>query len=115
MVLNGINIGTPTHLRVLPVSIEVTERTASGRLVADIIAYKREVDVLFELIPDDLMQPILEQLESKVFHMLEYDDPGSKNRATISAKVKNIDTTLAFSSADGNRYWEKVRLIFVEQ
>lgn len=114
MLLDGIDLGDPAYLTVCPKCIGMEERTASGRMVVDVIAYKRQVDCFFELISEDVLRVIMDRLESKVFHQLTYDDPRGNGLTTITAKAEDYDVSLSFSSG-GRRYWEKVRLTFVEQ
>ncbi|QCX32450.1 hypothetical protein FDN13_01350 [Caloramator sp. E03] len=113
MTINGITIKTPTDLKVGVFRITKSERTASGKMMMEIIAVKRRLDLRWEIISDIDLQIILNILESKVFHTVVYPDPQNGETATITAYVGDINME-AWQKV-GNRYYKNVSLALIEQ
>lgn len=111
--INGINIQTPTDLKVGVFRITKSERAASGRMIMEIIAIKRRLDMRWELITDIELQKILNTLESRVFHTVVYPDPQKGENATITAYAGDINTDIW--QKVGSRYWQNVSISLVEQ
>lgn len=113
MTINGINIVTPTDFKVGVFRITKSERTASGKMMMEIIAVKRRLDIRWEIISDTDLQTILNILESKVFHTVVYPDPQKGENTTITAYVGDINME-AWQKV-GNRYWRDVSIALIEQ
>ncbi|WDU82267.1 DUF6711 family protein [Caloramator sp. Dgby_cultured_2] len=113
MTINGITIKTPTDLKVGVFRITKSERTASGKMMMEIIAVKRRLDLRWEIISDTDLQTILNVLESKVFHTVVYPDPQKGENATITAYVGDIN--MEAWQKIGNRYWREVSIALIEQ
>lgn len=114
MYIDGVPIKTPTELKVGIYRLSKAERTASGKMVMEVIAIKRRLDLTWEIIADDDLSTILDVLESKVFHTVTYPDPQSGESHTITAYVGDI-TQEAFQRRAGKRFWRNVSIALIEQ
>ena len=109
----GITVKAPTELKVGRFDLSKSSRTASGKMVMDIIATKRRVDVVWRYIPDADLQVILNLLAAnKPFFTLEYPDAGGQQ--TMTCYAGDILTSL-WHTKNGIRYWEDVSIAFIEQ
>jgi len=113
MIINGITIKTPTELKVGVFRITKSERTASGRMIMEVIAVKRRLDMRWEIITDVELQKIMNTLESRVFHTVTYPDPQKGENATITAYAGDINYDVW--QKVGNRYWKDVSIALIEQ
>lgn len=114
VLINGIQIKTPTELKVGVFRLTKAERLASGKMAMEIIATKRRLDMRWEIITDADLQQILGILDSKVFHTVQYPDPQNGETATITAYVGDINQA-AWQKITGTRYWKDVSLALIEQ
>ena len=114
MTIDGVQIKTPTELKVGIFRLSKAERLASGKMVMDIIATKRRLDLSWEIIEDNELQKILDLLDSRVFHTVVYPDPQSGEEYTITAYVRDINQEI-FQKRGGVRYWRGVTLALIEQ
>lgn len=112
--INGIQIKTPTELKVGVFRITKSERTASGKMVMEIIAIKRRLDLRWEIIADTDLRQIMDILESKVFHTVTYPDPQKRENHTITAYVGDINQEV-WQKLSGTRYWKNVSIALIEQ
>lgn len=112
--INSIQIKTPTELKVGVFRLTKAERLASGKMAMEVIAIKRRLDMRWEIITDTDLQQILDILDSKVFHNVQYPDPQNGETATITAYVGDINQA-AWQKIAGTRYWQDVSLALIEQ
>lgn len=114
MTINGVTIKTPNYFKVSMFRItSQSERTASGRMVMDIIAIKRRLDLRYELISQTELKKILDTLESRTFHTVVYPDPQKGENTQITAYAGDIN--LDAWQKIGNRHWRNVSLALIEQ
>lgn len=113
MIINGVTIKTPTELKVGVFRITKSERLASGKMVMEVIAIKRRLDMRWEIITDVELQKIMNTLESRVFHTVTYPDPQKGENATITAYAGDINYDVW--QKVGNRYWQNVSISLIEQ
>jgi len=114
MYIDEIQIKTPTELKVGIFRLSKAERLASGKMVMDIIATKRRLDLSWEIIEDNELQKILDLLDSRVFHKVVYPDPQSGEEYPITAYVGDINQEI-FQERGGIRYWRDVSMALIEQ
>ena len=108
-----VAVKTPTELKVGRFDITKSNRTASGKMVMEIIATKRRVDCTWKMIPDSDLQTIIDTITAhKPFFSLEYPDAGGSK--TMTCYAGDIVTSL-WHTKNGIRYWEEVTIPFIEQ
>lgn len=112
MQINGITIPTPI-LKVGVFRIAKSERLASGKMAMEIIAIKRRLDLSWVCIMDNVIQQILNTLESRVFHTVTYPDPQKGENATITVYVGDINTEVWQKVSA--REWKDVSISLIEQ
>lgn len=114
IVLAGTKVARPAEIKVGRFDLTKANRTASGRMVMDVIrAGIRRVDVTWKYLPDPELQTILNILAAnKPFFSLSYPDAGGQK--TMTCYVGDISTTL-WHTIKGVRYWEEVTIPFIEQ
>ena len=109
----GASVKAPTDLKIGRFDLTKSGRTASGKMVMDIIATKRRVDVVWKMIPDDELKTIIDTITAnKPFFSLEYPDAGGTK--TMTCYAGDIVTSL-WHTKNGIRYWEEVSIPFIEQ
>jgi hypothetical protein len=109
----GITIKAPTELKVGRFDLSKSGRTASGKMMMEIIATKRRVDVVWKMLKDSELQQILDLITAnKPFFTLTYPDAGGTKSMTCYAG--DIITSL-WHTKNGVRYWEEVSIGFIEQ
>ncbi len=109
----GTTVKTPSDLKVGRFDISKSERASSGKMVMEIIATKRRVDVVWKMITDNELQKIIDTITAnKPFFVLEYPDAGGSK--TITCYSGDIVTSL-WHTKNGVRYWEEVNIAFIEQ
>lgn len=109
----GITVKAPTELKVGRFNLSKSSRTASGKMVMDIIATKRRVDVVWKMLPDSELQKIINAITAnKPFFSLQYPDAGGQK--TMTCYVGDIVTSL-YHTIGGVRYWSDVSIPFIEQ
>lgn len=114
VLINGVQIKTPTELKVGVFRLSKAERLASGKMAMEVIAIKRRLDMRWEIIADSDLRTILDILKGKVFHTVQYPDPQNGETATITAYVGDINQA-AWQKIAGTRYWKDVSLALIEQ
>lgn len=93
--------------------ISKSERTASGKMVMEIIASKLRVDVTLKMIKDADLQAVISAIsEGKPFFQITFPYAGANK--TITCYSGDILTSL-WHTKNGVRYWEEVTLAFIEQ
>ena len=109
----GTQVKAPTELTVGRFDISKADRTASGKMVMEIIATKRRVDVVWKYIKDGELETILNTITAnKPFFSLQYPDAGGSK--TMTCYAGDITTGL-WHTKNGVRYWEEVSIGFIEQ
>lgn len=103
----------PAELIVGRFDLTKSGRAASGEMVMDLIATKRRVDVTWRMMPDDQLTQLLDAINAnKPFFTVTYPDAGGQK--TMTAYVGDINTSL-WHTIGGVRYWQEVRLAFIEK
>jgi hypothetical protein len=109
----GVTVKTPTELKVGRFDLTKSGRTASGKMVMDVIATKRRVDVIWKMLTDSELEKIIDTITAnKPFFLLEYPDAGGTK--TMTCYAGDIVTSL-WHTKNGVRYWEEVSIGFIEQ
>ena len=109
----GVSVKAPTDLKIGRFDLTKSSRTASGKMVMELIATKRRVDVVWKMLPDDELKTIIDTITAnKPFFSLEYPDAGGTK--TMTCYAGDIITSL-WHTKNGVRYWEEVSIGFIEQ
>ena len=109
----GVSVKTPSEVNIGRFDLTKSGRTASGKMVMDIIATKRRVDVVWKMLPDNELQKIIDTITAnKPFFSLEYPDAGGSK--TMTCYAGDVVTSL-WHTKNGVRYWEEVSIGFIEQ
>ncbi len=109
----GTTVKTPTELKIGRFDLSKSGRTASGKMVMEVIATKRRVDVVWKMIKDSELQTIIDTITAnKPFFSLTYPDAGGTK--TMTCYAGDIVTSL-WHTKNGVRYWEEVSIAFIEQ
>lgn len=109
----GTQVASPAELKVGRFDLTKSQRTASGKMVMEIIATKRRVDVTWKMLRDSDLQTILDTITAhKPFFSLSYPDAGGT--ATMTCYAGDINTSL-WHTKNGVRYWEEITIPFIEQ
>lgn len=114
MIIDGVTIKTPTELKVGVFRLSKAERTASGKMVMEIIAIKRRLDCKWSIIKGSDLKRILDLLDSKVFHTVTYPDPKTGENHTITCYVGDINMTVS-QIINADRYYTDVSIALIEQ
>ncbi len=109
----GVRVATPSEIKIGRFDLTKSQRTASGKMVMEIIATKRRVDCTWALLKDSDLKQILDLIDAyKPFFTLSFPDAGSQ--ATMTCYAGDRNTSLWYTIC-GIRYWEKVSISFIEQ
>ena len=109
----GVSVKAPTDLKIGRFDLTKSNRTASGKMMMELIATKRRVDCVWAMITDNELQVIIDTITAnKPFFSLEYPDAGSSQ--TMTCYSGDIVTSL-WHTKNGVRYWEEVSVGFIEQ
>jgi hypothetical protein len=109
----GVSVKAPTDLKIGRFDLTKSSRTASGKMVMELIATKKRVDITWKMLPDDELQKIIDTITAnKPFFSLEYPDAGGAK--TMTCYAGDIVTSL-WHTKNGVRYWEEVSIPFIEQ
>ena len=109
----GTLVTTPSELKVGRFDITKSNRTASGKMVMELIATKQRVDCAWKMVTDTELQIIIDTITAnKPFFSLEYPDAGETK--TITCYSGDIVTSL-WHTKNGIRYWDDVSIGFIEQ
>ena len=115
MRINGQTIRTPTELKLGIYRLSKADRTSDGTMVMEIVAIKRRLDLKWTIISESDLRSILDNLESRTFHTVEYPDPqGTGGTATMTAYTGDINQS-AWRRVGDTRYWRDVTLALIEQ
>jgi hypothetical protein len=109
----GVSVKAPTDLKIGRFDLTKSSRTASGKMVMEVIATKRRVDVIWKMLTDSELEKIIDTITAnKPFFSLEYPDAGGSK--TMTCYAGDIVTSL-WHTKNGVRYWEEVSIGFIEQ
>ncbi len=109
----GVSVKAPTDLKIGRFDLTKSGRTASGKMVMELIATKKRVDITWKMLPDNELQKIIDTITaSKPFFSLEYPDAGGTK--TMTCYAGDIVTSL-WHTKNGVRYWEEISIPFIEQ
>ena len=109
----GVSVKAPTDLKIGRFDLSKSGRTASGKMVMEIIATKRRVDVVWKMLTDTELEKIIDTITAnKPFFTLTYPDTGGSK--TMTCYAGDIVTSL-WHTKNGIRYWEEVSIPFIEQ
>ena len=109
----GVSVKAPTDLKIGRFDLTKSSRTASGKMVMELIATKKRVDITWKMLPDNELQKIIDTITAnKPFFTLEYPDAGGTK--TMTCYVGDITTGL-WHTIGGIRYWKEVSVPFIEQ
>jgi hypothetical protein len=109
----GVSVKAPADLKIGRFDLTKSGRTASGKMVMDVIATKRRVDVIWKMLTDSELEKIIDTITAnKPFFSLEYPDAGGTK--TMTCYAGDIVTSL-WHTKNGVRYWEEVSIGFIEQ
>ena len=109
----GVSVKAPTDLKIGRFDLTKSGRTASGKMVMELIATKKRVDITWKMLPDNELQKIIDTITAnKAFFSLEYPDAGGTK--TMTCYAGDIVTSL-WHTKNGVRYWEEVSIGFIEQ
>ncbi len=109
----GVSVKAPTDLKIGRFDLTKSSRTASGKMVMELIATKKRVDITWKMLPDNELQKIIDTITAnKPFFTLEYPDAGGTK--TMTCYAGDIITSL-WHTKNGIRYWEEVSIAFIEQ
>lgn len=113
LTIAGTTVKTPSGIKIGRFDITKSSRTASGKMVMDLIASKKRVDCTWKMISDSELQTIINTLTAhKPFFSLQYPDAGGTD--TITCYSGDIITSL-WHTLDGVRFWQDVQIAFIEQ
>ena len=109
----GVKAPNPAETKVSRFDLSKSQRAASGKMVMEIIATKRRVDVTWKMLKDSDLETILDTIAAnKPFFPLEYPDAGGTQ--TMMCYTGDITTSL-WHTINGVRYWDEVSIPFIEQ
>ena len=112
----GTALPDPHDVKLTRFPIKKENRTASGRLVVEIIAYKRRLQVTWALMRDPDLQTLLTLLEDHgPFVQVDFAPEGAEPQSMVAAVEEPIETGLWYKAPDGSRFWRDVTVTFVER
>ncbi|MBT9176566.1 MAG: hypothetical protein DDT20_00886 [Firmicutes bacterium] len=110
--LNAVLIPSPTDFASSTEMIERVARTASGRMVAEVVAIKMVLQLRYNLLSAAELHALHTRLVARAFHTLRYPDPPDER--TITVKYRGMSYSL-WRRVDGERYFQDVNIEVVEQ
>jgi hypothetical protein len=111
MKLNGTTIKTPQKFIVTSQPIEQTTRLASGKLVKDIIAVKKQFNLSYSDITGTDLATILSIIADGGFVTLEYQTESGAGTATVTTG----EIPRELWSASGTKRYRDVEITLTEQ
>lgn len=112
--LNSVQIADPSNTGITKFRIEKSARTASGRLVTDIVAYKRRVTLDWGAISEPDLKQIMDIMEQNTFAAMTCPDPQSGDSLSLNVTVEGDITATRSLVINGVRHWEGAQIAFVE-
>lgn len=111
--VEGILLPNPSKLEVGEFDISKAKRTASGLMVMDIITTKKRIDVEWHMITDDELAQILYAVKlRRPFFSVQF--PFAGGTQTITCYLGDRQLGL-WHTRNGVRYWENVKMAFIER
>mgnify|MGYP001478829875 CR=1 FL=1 len=113
LTIAGTKVANPAEVQVGRFDLTKSDRTASGKMVMEIIATKLRVDVTWKMLKDSDLKTIIDIITvHKPFFSLAYPDAGGTQSMTCYAG----DIVAGLWHTVGSiRYWEEVQIAFIEQ
>lgn len=109
----GTKVKTPTMPTIGMMEITDRERTASGKMVGDIIADKIRIEPEWQHIDDSELVQILNLIKaSRPYFTVEF--PGAGGQKVMTAYNGDITYSL-YGYVNGKKRWESVTIPFIEQ
>lgn len=114
LVIAGVDMPNPAVLKVGRFDLTKANRTASGRMVMEVVrAGVRRVDVTWRYLPDADLQLIVQVLAAnKPFFSVSF--PGQGGMETMTAYAGDVNATL-WRTVNGIRYWAEATVSLIEQ
>ena len=114
--INGQSIATPSDMELGVFRISKAERTMTGKMVMEVIAIKRKVDLKWNFITEASLKQLLDILETATFHTLVYPDPQPiGGQRTMTVYPGDIKQGRFIVGDAGIRFWTDVTLGLIEQ
>lgn len=115
LTIAGVQVANPTEMKVGRFDLTKASRTASGKMVMEIIATKRRLDCSWKLIKDADLQTLIDTIIAhKPFFQVTFPGPGGVDE-TMTAYSGDINASLWHRDGDGVRWWEDVSISLIEQ
>ena len=114
LIIAGVPMPNPRELKVGRFDLTKASRTASGRMVMEVIrAGVRRLDVTWDKMADPDYQTLLNVLAAnKPFFTVQYEDAGGPQ--TMICYAGDISAA-AWHRVGGVRYWSDVSVALIEQ
>ena len=113
LVIAGIEMPRTRTLEVGGSYLAKETTMASGKIVRDIIGYRKELTAEWEWLPDGLLQRLLPIVRSGDFVSIGYPDPVQGDTSGIFSI--EVDSQKIFKFKDGKPYWYGVKIKAVAQ
>lgn len=109
-------IKQPHEVKIGVFRLSKSGRLSSGKMVMDIIALKRRVDLKWNSIRGKDLKSIMDLLNNNTFYTIEYPDPGTETGlASMTAYVGDINADWHRYETDSTHIYKNVTLPFIEQ
>lgn len=113
LTIAGVAVADPAAIEVSEFDLSKSNRTASGRMVMEIIATKRRLDVTWHYLPDAELKQIESLIRNnKPFFSVTWQDGDSTGAMTAYAGDRRKKLWLRVGDT---RYWEEFSVSFIEQ
>ena len=113
LVIAGIEMPRTRTLEVGGSYLAKETTMASGKIVRDIIGYRKELIAEWEWVPDGLLQQLLPIIRSGDFILIEYPDPAQGD--TFGMFTVEIDPQKIFKFKNRMPYWYGVKIKAIAQ
>lgn len=108
IIISGIAMPKTRTLEVGGSYLAKEATMASGKIVRDIIGYRKELTAEWEWIPDGLLQQLLPLIRSGGFLEIEYPDPVEGDTSGLFSV--EVDPQKIFKFRNGEPYWYSVKI-----
>jgi len=113
LTIAGTAVANPASIEVGEADLSKSNRTASGRMVMEIIATKRRLDVTWRYLPDPERRKIRDLIRAnRPFFLVTWQDGDSADSMIAYAGDRRQKLWLPVG---GVRYWEEFSVAFIEQ